>query len=235
MNFSSLYEHLVDLFGDVLNEGLTQDPSYGAGQLYEDIVKSFEESGEGINGLQRLLHDYFQMKIEKRDSEDKSELNSLRDRTIKKIRDVFIPWDEKRFAKEKADKVDPESEYASAEYKDRITMALELQVIGKKMQKSEIESHIIKDAFLVRLSTVFKTVKAASFNTKSLQHQLTGEKRELIDKFKAYVKQNDELKKFKLELELKKIMPESLKGKFQQFIDGEITERDIVEAIRLLS
>jgi hypothetical protein len=26
MNFTSLYEHLVDLFGDVLNEGLTQDP-----------------------------------------------------------------------------------------------------------------------------------------------------------------------------------------------------------------
>jgi hypothetical protein len=28
-------------------------------------------------------------------------------------------------------------------------------------------------------------------------------------------------------------MPEVLKGKFQQFIDGEITERDIAEAIRL--
>jgi hypothetical protein len=232
----------------VLNEGLTQDPFYGTGQLYKDIVKSFEESGEGINGLQRLLRDYFQMKIEKRDSEDQSELNSLRDDTIEKIRSVFIPWDEKRFAKEKADKVDPESEYANAEYKDRITKALQLQVINKRAESEnkkgaeieinkgaeiEINTPMIKDAFLEKLRTVFKTVKVAPLNTKSLQHQLTGEKSELFNKFKAYVKQNDELKKFKLELELKKIMPESLKGKFQQFIDGEITERDIAEAIRL--
>lgn len=233
MNFSSLYEHLVDLFGDVLNEGLTQDPYYQTHQLYKDIVKSFEESGEGIKGLERLLHDYFQMKIEKRDSEDRSELDSLRDDTVEKVRSVFIPWDEKRFAKEKADKVDSESQHANAEYEDRIDKALEVQAIERGKDRSEINTPIIKDAFLEMLRTVFKTVKAAPLNTRSLQHQLTGEKGELFNKFKAYVKQNDELKKFKLELELKKIMPESLKGKFQQFIDGEITERDIAEAIRL--
>jgi len=233
MNFPSLYEHLVDLFGDVLNEGLTQDPYYQTHQLYKDIVKSFEESGEGIKGLERLLHDYFQMKIEKRDSEDRSELDSLRDGTVEKVRSVFIPWDEKRFAKEKADKVDSESQHANAEYKDRIDKALEVQAIERGKDRSEIDTPIIKDAFLEMLRTVFKTVKTAPLNTKSLQHQLTGEKSELFNKFKAYVKQNDELKKFKLELELKKIMPESLKVKFQQFIDGEITERDIAEAIRL--
>lgn len=233
MNFSSLYEHLVDLFGDVLNEGLTQDPYYQTHQLYKDIVKSFEESGEGIKGLERLLHDYFQMKIEKRDSEDQSELDSLRDDTVEKVRSVFIPWDENRFAKEKADKVDSESQHANAEYEDRIDKALEVQAIERGRDRSEINTPIIKDAFLEMLRTVFKTVKAAPLNTKSLQHQLTGEKGELFNKFKAYIKQNDELKKFKLELELKKIMPEALKGKFQQFIDGEITERDIAEAIRL--
>lgn len=233
MNFSSLYEHLVDLFGDVLNEGLTQDPYYQTHQLYKDIVKSFEESGEGIKGLERLLHDYFQMKIENRDSEDRSELDSLRNDTVERVRSVFIPWDEKRFAKEKADKVDSESQHANAEYEDRIDKALEVQAIERGKDRSEINTPIIKDAFLEMLRTVFKTVKAAPLNTRSLQHQLTGEKGELFNKFKAYVKQNDELKKFKLELELKKIMPESLKGKFQQFIDGEITERDIAEAIRL--
>ena len=234
MNFASLYEHLVDLFGDVLNEGLTQDPYYQTHQLYKDIVKSFEESNEGMNGLQRLLHDYFQMKIEKRDSEDRDELNALQDSSLEKIKSIFIPWDEKRFEKEKSDKVDPESEYSNAEYEDRIDKALEVQAIERGKDRSEINTPIIKDAFLEMLRTVFKTVKAAPLNTKSLQHQLTGEKSELFNKFKAYLKQNDELKKFKLELELKKIMPESLKGKFQQFIDGEITERDIAEAIRLL-
>lgn len=233
MNFTSLYEHLVDLFGDVLNEGLTQDPYYQTHQLYKDIVKSFEESGEGMNGLQGLLHDYFQMKIEKRDSEDRDELNDLLDSSIEKIRSVFIPWDEKRFEKEKSDKVDPESEYSNAEYEDRIDKALEVQAIERGKDRSEIDSPLIKDAFLEMLRTVFKTVKAAPLkDSKPLSQQLSGEKGDLLNKFKEYTKQRDQLKQLKMQLKLKEIMPDSLKDQFQKYIEGDITERDMVEAIR---
>jgi len=233
MNFASLYEHLVDLFGDVLNEGLTQDPYYQTHQLYKDIVKSFEESNEGMNGLQRLLHDYFQMKIEKRDSEDRDELNALQDSSLEKIKSIFIPWDEKRFEKEKSDKVDPESEYSNAEYEDRIDKALEVQAIERGKDRSEIDTPLIKDAFLEMLRTVFKTVKAAPLkDSKPLSQQLSGEKGDLLNKFKEYTKQRDQLKQLKMQLKLKEIMPDSLKDQFQKYIEGDITERDMVEAIR---
>jgi hypothetical protein len=250
MNFASLYEHLVDLFGDVLNEGLTQDPYYQAHQLYKDIVKSFEESGEGMNGLQRLLHDYFQMKIEMKDLAgltDEQKLkklkafNTLQDNTIKKeIKSVFIPWDKKRFEKEKSDKVDPESEYSNAEYEDRINKALEVQAIERGKDRSEIDSPLIKDAFLEMLRTVFKTVKAAPLqHSKPLSQQLSGEKGVLLKKFKEYTKEKDKLKKLKHLEQLKKIMPDSLKDIFQRYLDGDdddvkendVKENDIVKAI----
>jgi len=83
------------------------------------------------------------------------------------------------------------------------------------------------------LRTVFKTVKAAPLkDSKPLSQQLSGEKGDLLNKFKEYTKQRDQLKQLKMQLKLKEIMPDSLKDQFQKYIEGDITERDMVEAIR---
>jgi hypothetical protein len=237
MKFDSLVSHLNDLFLPVLTESLEQDPYYQMIGLFKDIVKSFEDSDKGITGLQELLKNYFQKKIEVRnvsiDKEDeaKEQLFSLQDDVIDTIRGVFIPWDKKRF---EADKLSAGEKHIDAEYSDRIDKALEVGAIEKGMNRSEMNRPVVKDSFLEFLRMVFKTQKILPLvSSKPLAHQLSGNKKVLFDEFKRFNNTRDESLKKKLETKFMQMLPSPLKDKFQSYVSGDITERDMVEAIRL--
>ena len=237
MKFDSLVSHLNDLFLPVLTESLEQDPYYQMIGLFKDIVKSFEDSDKGITGLQEILKSYFQKKIEVRniskDKEDeaKEQLFLLQDDVIAAIRSVFIPWDKKRF---EADRLSAKQDYRDAVYSDRIDKALEVGAIERGLNQSEMNRPVVKDGFLEFLRMTFKTQKILPLvSSKPLSHQLSGNKKALFDEFKKYNNTRDESLKKKLEVKFLEMLPEPLKGKFQSFVSGDITERDMVEAIRL--
>lgn len=245
MKFDILVSRLNSLFDEfIVSEGLEQDPQHDLFELFKDIVISFEESDQGLTGVQEMLRKYFQLKYEFRGvnpnaepvkkQELESELHDLQDTLISSFKKVFIPWDKKRFA---AEKQAGARKYDDAVYEDRIDKALEVIAIERGSDRSEINFPSIKDGFLELARVLFKSRKITALGTlatsKPLSHQLSGEKKIYFDKFREFVRTNDPIRKPKLQERLMKLLPEPLKNLFNDFLEGKITENKMVEAIRI--